>query len=161
VSAPTAESYWVRAGALLAGKYPASTDESDARRKVEALCAAGVRAFVDLTEDGELFPYSHLLPAGVRHERTPIVDLSCTTAERMAATLDVIDGELAHGAVYVHCRGGCGRTATVAGCWLVRHGRDPEAALALVEQAAWTMRETRCPETVEQRAMVLGWPEGG
>ncbi len=29
---------------------------------------------------------------------------------------------VANGAVYVHCWGGVGRTGTVVGCWLLRHG---------------------------------------
>ena len=32
--------------------------------------------------------------------------------------------------VYVHCWGGIGRTGTVVGCWLVRHGMTGDEALA-------------------------------
>jgi protein tyrosine phosphatase len=37
--------------------------------------------------------------------------------------LDFIDAELAaERPVYVHCFGGIGRTGTVVGCWMIRHG---------------------------------------
>ena len=37
--------------------------------------------------------------------------------------LDEIDGAILNGkTVYVHCLGGIGRTGTVVGCYLVRHG---------------------------------------
>ena len=53
-------------------------------------------------------------------------------------------------AVYVHCWGGVGRTGTVVGCWLVRHGRTGEQAL---EQIAtwWTGMEKayRIPRSPE------------
>ena len=39
--------------------------------------------------------------------------------------LDLVDDALGRDEpVYVHCFGGIGRTGTVVGCWLVRHGRD-------------------------------------
>src|SRR6185436_3374461 len=108
--APTDASYWVEPGRLLAGRYPDDT---------QALQAAGVTLFVDLTEDGELPPYDVKPPA--RHVRAPIADFSTPSTEGMRATLDLIDSEPG-GVVFVHCRGGCGRTGTVVACWLVRHG---------------------------------------
>jgi protein-tyrosine phosphatase len=75
----------------------------------------------------------------------------------MRRTLDMIDAELAAGGVvYVHCRGGCGRTGMVVGCHLVRRGLAGEVALARVEELCGGS----CPETDEQRAMVLGWRVG-
>ena len=37
----------------------------------------GVRHFIDLTEEGELRPYSHLLPKGCTYTRFPIRDVRC------------------------------------------------------------------------------------
>src|SRR5262245_20537280 len=140
---PTSRSFWVEAGRLLAGPYagPAARD----------LAAAGVTAFVDLTEAGELEPYTAFLDGGARHTRFPIADFSCATAERMREIHEAIDDELARdGIVYVHCRGGCGRTGTVVGCWLVRHGVRPDVALARYAAVSGGS----CPATDEQRAMV-------
>ena len=62
----------------------------------------------------------------------------------------------AGGIVYVHCSGwlrpnGCGRRAR-----LVRHGHEPRKALDQVAKA----RGLGCPQTLEQRMLVLGWERG-
>ena len=79
----------------------------------------------------------------------------------MASILETIDGLLASGReVYVHCYGGIGRTGTVVGCFLARHGMA--GAEALEQIARWRERTPdgwiRSPETDEQRRMVLNWP---
>jgi hypothetical protein len=148
VEAPTDGSYWVEPGRLLAGRYA---------EDVDALLAAGVTLFLDLTEEGELAPYVDQVPAPARHVRTPIADFSVPSPEAMRRTLDLLDEELAAGGlVYLHCRGGCGRTGTVVACHLVRRGSSPAGALARVEElCGWP-----CPETGEQRSLVLGWRAG-
>jgi protein tyrosine phosphatase len=59
----------------------------------------------------------------------------------------------------VHCWGGVGRTGTVVGCWLVRHGLAGGDALARVEALrATTPKANRpSPETDTQRDLVRGW----
>jgi protein-tyrosine phosphatase len=131
------EPYWVKSGRLLAGGYPRSLDR---------LVEAGVTLIVDLTEEGELPAYD---AAGMRTARVPVADFSCPPRGTMTEIIDLIDAELAaDGVVYVHCHGGTGRTGTVVGCWLVRHGLAPADALA---------RLPAPPETPEQRALVMSW----
>ncbi len=156
---PVPRSYWVRPGALLAGEYPAHEDPGWTRVRLERFRAAGVTAFLDLTEEGELEPYAELVGDWATHRRFPIRDFSCPSVDEMAATLDAIDAALARGVVYVHCWGGSGRTGTVIGCWLVRQGQEPDDALSTI---AALRRETaygdrRSPESDEQWAMVRGW----
>ena len=73
----------------------------------------------------------------VVHERHPIRDLSVPRSPQdMASILDALDEALEGGRnVYVHCWGGVGRTGTVVGCWLVRHGLTGDQALAQI--AGW------------------------
>ena len=79
------------------------------------------------------------------------------TMGTLLAWLDV--GLMKEGKVYVHCHSGRGRTGTVVGCWLARHG------IAVGEVALDYIRELReefnlplpCPETVEQCEMVTHW----
>jgi protein-tyrosine phosphatase len=152
----------VEAGRLLAGEYPSSFDPDDARARIASLLGAGVTVVVDLTEEGELVPYSDLL-GDARSIRRPIRDFSAPTEEEMAQTLNVLDDALARGeVVYVHCWGGRGRTGTVVACHLVRHGLDPAAALARVaELLAETPNAGRAsPETEEQLALVRSWRPG-
>ncbi|MBD0328939.1 MAG: ADP-ribosylglycohydrolase family protein [Thermoleophilia bacterium] len=161
---PVPDSYWVVPGRLLAGEYPGSADELQAQERLAAFAAAGVTCFLDLTEESEgLRAYARLLDEGITVRRHPVVDLGCPSSEEMAAILDEIDAARAAGeVVYVHCWGGIGRTGTVVGCWLVRHGRSGEQALELVRRRRAETPDGRraSPETPAQRAMVLAWRPG-
>ena len=152
------------AGRLLAGPYPGSHDPAAAARGMRSLADQGVTRFVDLTHptDG-LEPYEALLAADARRLAHPIVDLGTTTVAHMTRILDDVDGALAEGRTcYVHCWGGVGRTGTVIGCWLVRHGLDDGDAIARI--AALRREVERAdrvsPETSAQRAMVTAWTPG-
>lgn len=168
---PIPASYWVRPGRLLAGEYAAAHVPALARRKLRRLLDAGISSFVDLTRAGEalLPPYEPLLAeeAALRgrrlgYLRAPIPDMGLPTPAALRATLDHIDAELLAGRrVYLHCWGGIGRTGTVVGCYLVRHGLSGPQALALI---ARLRRHTpdgwrTSPETAAQRALVLAWAE--
>lgn len=153
---PLPGSYWVREGRLLAGPLPARGTPANTRLRLQALGEAGVNTWIDLTEEPS--PYREDLPAGAHYRRFPIPDMGVPTHTQMAAILDTIDAELAAGrTVYVHCWGGIGRTGTVIGCWLVRHGTPAEAALSEIEARRG---EPGAPETDEQWAYVLGWKAG-
>jgi protein-tyrosine phosphatase len=138
---------------LIAGRHPCAWGPEHAAAEVRDLLAVGVTLFLDLTQEGELEPYAHLVSPPARHVRIPIRDFSIPTIEELEAALDEIDGELALGGlVYVHCWAGCGRTGVVVGSWLVRHGTSPEDALARIAET----RGLGCPQTLEQRLFVLG-----
>ena len=169
---PCPNSYWVVPGRFAAGEYPGALVESDARTKLRALLQAGITHFIDLTEAKELSPYVYLLneeaeelgiPA--KHDRYGIRDVSVpSTKKEMTAILDAIDASVGESTTaYVHCRGGIGRTGTVVGCWLVRHGRTGDEALALVAELFGNMTKAslwqRSPETGEQEAYVRNWTE--
>jgi len=144
-------------GRLIAGRHPCALGLENAADEVRILISQGVTLMVDLTHEGELEPYDHLLPSDVRHVRIPIRDFSVPSGDQLATTLDVVDAELeAGGLVYVHCWAGCGRTGVVVAAWLVRHGLDPRLALDRIADA----RGAGCPQTLEQRLLVLGWEAG-
>ena len=135
---PHDATYWVIPGRFLAGEYPGAIAEAEARHRLRGYLAARIDLFIDLTQAGEagLTPYAGLLAEEARatglaaeHRRMPIPDVSVTTPAHMREILDAIDEALAAGrGVYVHCWGGIGRTGTVVGCWLVRHGWPGEQA---------------------------------
>jgi protein-tyrosine phosphatase len=78
----------------------------------------------------------------------------------MTSVLDEIDRALAAGHnVYLHCYAGLGRTGTVVGCFLVRHGLAGDEALRAIRELR---RETAfpdspSPQTEEQARMVRRW----
>lgn len=168
---PLPESYWVRPGLLLAGEYAGARMPALARRKLRRLLDAEVSSFVDLTQAGEAWlpPYEPLLAEeaavrgrAVRYLRAPIRDMGVPAPEALRATLDYIDAELAaEQRVYLHCWGGIGRTGTVVGCHLVRHGLTGAEALALITRLRRQTPDARrpSPETEAQQALVLEWAE--
>lgn len=166
---PIPDSYWVVPGRFLAGEYPGALHEAEARRKLAALLDAGVRLFVDLTEEGEygLRPYWPTLRQlacargrAVVHRRMAIPDMTAPTPEHLRAVLKLIDEALAGDQpVYVHCFGGIGRTGTVVGCYLVEQGLNGAQALGEIERRRRNTPDgyRQSPETAAQRALVLGW----
>jgi rhodanese/phosphatase family protein len=148
--------YWVEEGRLLAGPYP------HARDRITRLRNLGVTLFVDLTEAGEYgsLPYDGLLGDGVRAVRRPMRDFAAPPRAQVRDVLDLIDAELADGGVvYLHCYGGLGRTGTVVGCYLVRHGTPPGDTLAAIGRlrADSGTADRPSPESEEQRRLVESW----
>jgi len=73
---------------LIAGRHPCAWGSENASAEVRELAAAGVSLFLDLTQDGELEPYAHLVQPPARHLRMAIRDFSVPTREQLVATLD-------------------------------------------------------------------------
>ena len=166
------KSYWVQAGRFRAGEYPGSIDEDEAKLKLGWLMDDGINFFVDLTQPGEygLKPYAVFLTEEGRYHRSesihcqmPVEDFSVPGQDRMIEILDTIDKTLEEGRnIYLHCLGGKGRTGTVVGCYLVRHGMTGEEALERIQKLRGDIPGVggRSPETDEQRRMVLEWTKG-
>lgn len=169
--APIPNSYWVT-DHLVAGEYPGGFDDRKTRERLGSLLDAGVRVFINLTEDFELPPYERILREeavtrgiSVQHVRMPIRDANVTTVRHMREILSHIERHAeAKLPTYVHCWGGIGRTGTVVGCHLVEQGHTGEEALVEVARlfATMSMEKLRnhpdgSPETAAQKAMIREW----
>lgn len=143
------------------------------RARLHALLDIGVTTFIDLTVPNRenLTDYSAALRRfGSRDLRPvrlhfPIRDAGVPSSTAQLIQIhDAIDAALLNGeTVYVHCRAGIGRTGTILGTHLVRHGLSGPAALARIS-AAWRLdvrsKEFRsCPQTDAQRRLVREWHE--
>jgi protein tyrosine/serine phosphatase len=175
---PFPHSYWVIPGRFQAGCYPGSEDPVEADKRLKALLDHGLRTFIDLMEPWEVnlsgrpfVPYAPRLKAiadnrGIECSfyRYGIKDLEVPPRELMILSLDCIDRSIGgNRPVYVHCRGGIGRTGTVVGCYLARHGyASGQDVLTMIHDLRRLTpdRHVTSPETPEQREMVRFWKNG-
>lgn len=175
---PFARSYWVIPGKLLAGCYPGDKNPKQAEVKLEGLLANGIRVVINLMEeyefghDGEPFvQYEKTLKQMAKDNgteveciRMPIPDLTAPAPEFMLTILDRIDQAISQEKpVFVHCWGGKGRTGTVVGCFLARHGKasgkDVLLKIGDLRKNDPTSHQAS-PETDSQRRLVKYWREG-
>src|SRR4030066_915205 len=170
-SFPVQNSYWVIPGRFRAGEHPGRGFAGGTRLKLHWLVDLGLNYIVDLTESGEAdinYPTALLSDASppnvrVTYKRFPIPDWSAPSQEKVIEILDAIDLALAEGRnIYLHCYGGKGRTGTLVGCYLVRHGTPGDRALEMIQEFRREIpeKEEQSPETDEQRRMVMEWTKG-
>lgn len=159
---------------FLVGEYPGSAYLREQEGKLEELLNKDVRAILNLMEESEMayfFSYQSYFGEQLKskgHNFTfkhlSIRDLDVPTAEQMVTILNQIDEWLAAGLnPYVHCWGGHGRSGTVVGCWLVRHGIPAKQALQLIQEwranSPFRDSEQPSPQTQHQIDMVRNWQE--
>jgi predicted protein tyrosine phosphatase len=172
ISVPLSNSYWVVPGQLLAGEHPIDISDEATMTRLASLLDSGVRTIVDLTEEREKIPsYSGLLNSiaidrhiDVTIHRIPIPDRDVPSARTLVSILDVIDRSMANkNPVYVHCFAGIGRTGTIVGCYLMRHGRaKSQNVIAKISALRSQMPcgSDASPHTSEQITAVMNWREG-
>jgi ADP-ribosylglycohydrolase/protein-tyrosine phosphatase len=167
---PLPATYWVVPGRLLVGEHPGSQSRADAMERLRRFLVAGITCFVDLTEPDELPSYEALLPFAtpegrrVEYLREPIRDHGVPCGpEPVARVIAMIDDALEAGhVVYLHCRAGIGRSATLAACWLATRGAAPDPLdelQALWQQSERSRRWPMVPETEEQAEFVRQWSQ--
>lgn len=159
INRPLHQSYEVSVagGVVYAGEYPGDKYGEKATEKLKRMYHFGIRHFIDLTEEGELCPYNHLLPSDTTYTRFPIPD--CGVPKNIESVrrllLRIEELKKMEGYVYVHCWGGVGRTGTIVACYLSQNSEEPDLNKTLEvlrgrfsEMPKSAYRET--PETKEQ-----------
>jgi protein-tyrosine phosphatase len=139
---------------LLVGAYP--TDEGD----IAMLQWLGVKRILNLCEDDEYPPGARpviaedLAAAGIDEYRIGLTDFGGLPPTRIEAAVGLLTQWLDEGQrVYMHCRAGQQRSATVAAALVtLRQGLEPDDAVAFVQQ----MKPSAEP-LPHQRADLVGW----
>lgn len=127
INRPLNQSYEVCGnGILYAGEYPGDNNEKVTKQKIEHMYHFGIRHFIDLTDEGELSPYNHLLPNDTTYTRFPIADCGAPKSIESVQRLMLLIEEFKkkEGDIYVHCCGGVGRTGTIVACYLSQNWQD-------------------------------------
>ncbi len=152
---------------LWSGEYPGAYDTRQGSahlRLSNVLRVSGATAFLDLTDAKDrryVEDYHQYLPNEIVYASYPVVDESVPTPAYMISILDQIylwqrEGRV----VYMHCRGGIGRSGTVVGCYLM------ESGLAVSHTVIPVLRNLRqiadcwdimCPNTISQRSYIEQW----
>jgi hypothetical protein len=178
LAVPLRNSYCVIPARFLATEHPRDLSAEGTQRRCLALLHAGLRTFIDLTEEDEMFGDAdagggyrrHLQKlARDRHfevncVRFPIPDRTVPSLWTMRSILELIDLSIHDkNPVLVHCWAGIGRTGTVVGCFLKRHGlATSENVLDEIGKLRQSMPGGRepSPHTPEQVRMVRNWKKG-
>jgi hypothetical protein len=174
---PFNQAYWVRPALIMAGCYPGAEDHAQAHRQLKGLVDCGIRHVINLMETDELnrfgrpfVPYEGLMQAiakdagcSISFDRMPIKDGGVPPRIEMGRILDIIDTCIeANRPVYAHCLGGLGRTGTVVGCYLARHGfssgRNVIKLIRDLRRKTLT-HDLNSPETNQQIDLVESWVE--
>jgi hypothetical protein len=163
---PLPDAYWA-GPRLLAGPWPGADEREAQKARLRTLIDSGARCFIDLTAPGEFSSYrialERLLPSGDEsvYVQVPMLNGSAPGEHTARLVLDMIDASIrAERGVYVHCAGGLGRTGTIVGCWMIRHGMvstaDVVAKLLELRQGQ-PHGDRPSPETPPQHAFLRKW----
>lgn len=148
-------------GFVFAGEYPRDRDEDIAKEKIKRFIDFGISHFIDLTEEGELRPYSHLLPENVSYLRFPIKDVSAPNSVEAVKKLisEIEEYQNSGQRCYIHCWGGVGRTGTIVACYLahIMKSSNIEEVLLDLRKSFSMMPKSKyrmTPETALQRMFI-------
>ncbi|TWT51339.1 hypothetical protein Pla22_41160 [Rubripirellula amarantea] len=110
---------------VIVGAYPFAAD-------VKAMSEAGVKAVVNTCEEyaGPQLRYDQF---GIEQLRIPTTDFTHPRLDDVVTAVEFVQRHVALGnTVYIHCKAGRARSATVAICWLMKY-RGLSAADAQAE----------------------------
>ena len=155
---------------MYGGEHLGDWGDGGPNDKIEELLDLGITNSICLIQDHELSLYANYnenalqINPNFKFIHYPIVDMSVPTKALMVEILDKMEEIIAvNEKIYVHCLGGHGRTGTVIGCWLKRHGfkqGDIYRKLAVWRKDTRFGTSMSSPQRAEQFAMINNWQKG-
>ncbi len=99
---------------VVIGAFPFKSD-------VSRLAKAGIQAVVNTCQE-YVGPHSEYERYGIEQLHIPTIDFTHPTMESIEAAVAFMEDRIGQGKrVYVHCKAGRGRSATIVACWLIKH----------------------------------------
>lgn len=135
--------WWIDEPVLLGSRNP---DDAE----LEELQASGFSVIVcllDLQDQGSNYDRTKARASGWEWHNIPIPDFAAPTLEQIDAFLTLVGSSLPQKKVLVHCRGGIGRTGTMAAAYWITKGLSSESAIAKTRT-----RQRYAVESPEQEA---------
>ncbi len=165
IDAPIRNSYKVDER-IYAGEYPATSNEALGRKELARFTNFGITHFIDLTESGELSPYFQWLPKNCTYIRHSIKDCSTPSSlhevtELLESITDIIKKDKS-AKIYIHCRGGIGRTGTIVGCYYAMLLKSYALADNILQKQFSECPKSayrKTPETLEQRQFIMRYAD--
>ncbi len=175
IQVPFEQSYWVREPLFCVGHYPGSLEQQERNEKLKGLLDCQIKRMINLIPSeetgagGRAFDLYEPVLQEMAAERG--LEVEClqlgfpdgSVPERsvVRTILDRIDASIAAGeAVYLHCWGGHGRTSTIVGCYLIRHGASPQEAIDQIVAWRKPLPRNYFPYEGRQEAFVHTWQMG-
>lgn len=106
---------WIEQGKILAGSIPQQSED------LATLRGLGIKSILSLTRR-DISTYTDMETYPFNHAKYPIPDNSIAADKTMLEAAEFIDHAVKRGEpVYVHCRGGIGRTGMILLAYYVLH----------------------------------------
>ncbi len=100
---------------------------------------AGITHIIDLREDDDA-DHGRLEALKIKRRHVPVPDRGPPTVQQLAEVAEWVDVHDERAAIYVHCKGGFGRAATMAVGLLVAQGNTLDSAVEQVRNRRPEMR---------------------
>lgn len=136
---------------VIVGAYPFARD-------VTRMHAEGVRAVVNTCEEYE-GPKSEYERLGIEQLRIPTTDFTAPSLEDISLAVEFVQQHVeSEETVYIHCKAGRARSATVALCWLMkyRHLTPNQAQAMLLQSRPHVHRNLTERPVVKEFAKAIG-----
>ena len=159
---PTPNANYLVSEQIMFGWYPGSPDDnSPTSNSIEAILKTERDVFVNVTSVPERSCYTNYVPNVLQSVPNPIflyypindsqIPEDMDSFRKFIALLHVLIKS--EKKLYVHCRGGHGRSAIVCACLLIDMGYSTDEALRLISEAHKTrtyIPDYPCPQTPQQ-----------
>ncbi|MDG2224381.1 MAG: dual specificity protein phosphatase family protein [Rubripirellula sp.] len=136
---------------VIVGAYPFARD-------VSKMHSEGVRAVVNTCEEYE-GPQSEYERLGIEQLRIPTTDFTAPSLDDVSRAVDFVQQHVERDeTVYIHCKAGRARSATVALCWLMKYRNltPDQAQASLLKSRPHVHRNLTERPVVQEFAKAVG-----